>query len=150
MGLVSIDASELTAFLKGLSARIQKGFDSKKALTESGRLVASLIKARTKSGRDVDGKPFTPYTRKKGGPDRVDLDSSGEMLDAIEVRAVSDTEVLIGIFDPVQQRKAIIHQLGLGRMPARRFFGVGGGDAETMAAIEQIFAREIGKAVGRI
>ena len=145
--MITIDTSELTEFLKSLGARLEKGFDSRKALLESGRLIASLIKTRTKSGKDVDGKPFAPY-KNKGG--RVDLDASGEMLGAIEVRLVSDTEAVVGIFDTVQARKAAIHQMGLGKMPARRFFGLGRDAAGVTAEIEAIFARELGKATGKI
>ena len=145
--MITIDTSELTEFLKSLGAKLEKGFDSRKALLESGRLIASLIKTRTKSGKDVDGKPFTPY-KGKGG--RVDLDASGEMLGAIEVRLVSDTEAVVGIFDPVQARKAIVHQMGIGKMPARRFFGLGRDAAGVTAEIEAIFARELGMATGKI
>ncbi len=145
--MITIDTSELTKFLKSLGGRLEKGFDSRKALLESGRLIASLIKTRTKSGKDVDGKPFAPY---KGRSGRVDLDASGEMLGAIEVRLVLDTEAVVGIFDPVQARKAAIHQMGLGKMPARRFFGLGRDAAGVTAEIEAIFAREIGKATGKI
>lgn len=145
--MITIDTSELAEFLKSFGARLGKGFDSRRALLESGRLIASLIKTRTRSGKDVDGKPFAPY-KSKGG--RVDLDASGEMLGAIEVRLVSDTEAVVGIFDPVQARKAIVHQMGLGKMPARRFFGVGRDAAGVTAGIEAIFARELGKATGKI
>ncbi len=146
--MITIDTSELAEFLRSLGAKLGKGFDSRNALLESGRLIASLIKTRTKSGKDVDGKPFAPYKGKKGG--RVDLDASGEMLGAIEVRLVSDTEAVVGIFDPVQARKAIVHQMGLGKMPARRFFGVGRDAPGVIAGIEAIFARELGKATGKI
>lgn len=145
--MITIDTSELSEFLKSLGGRLEKGFDSRKALLESGRLIASLIKTRTKSGKDVDGKPFAPY-KSRGG--KVDLDASGEMLGAIEVRLVSDTEAAVGIFDPVQARKAIVHQMGLGKMPARRFFGLGREAAGVTAGIEAIFARELGKATGKI
>lgn len=147
--LITIDTKGLAAFLKDLGERIEKGFDTKNAVTESARLVASLIRRRTKAGLDADLKPFTPYKRgKKGG--RVDLDASGEMLGAIEVRVVSDTEAMVGIFDPVQQRKAIVHQLGLGKMPVRRFFGVSRSDVDTLSAIERIFVREMNKAAGKV
>ncbi len=147
--MITIDTKGLAAFLKDLGEKIEKGFDTKNAVTESARLVASLIRRRTKAGLDADVKPFTPYKRgKKGG--RVDLDASGEMLGAIEVRVVSDTEAMVGIFDPVQQRKAIVHQLGLGKMPVRRFFGVSRSDVNTLSAIERIFVREMNKAAEKV
>jgi hypothetical protein len=139
----------LASFLKHLGERIESGFDSRKAVTDSARLVASLIKRRTKAGLDADLKPFTPYKRgRKSG--RVDLDASGRMLGAIEVRILSDTEAVVGIFDKVQQRKAVVHQLGLGKIPVRRFFGVSSADVDTLAGIERIFAKELGKSAGKV
>jgi len=147
--LIKFDTSELILFLKNLGRSLEKNFDSRKAVTESAHLVASLIKQRTKAGLDVDLRPFTSYKSGKGGG-RVDLSSSGEMLGAIEVRVVSDTEAVIGIFDPLQQRKAVVHQLGLSKMPVRRFFGVSGSDTDTLSAIERIFVRELDKAAGKV
>lgn len=146
--MITIDTKGLSKFLEELGKRIEKDFDTRKAVSESARLVASLIKRRTKAGLDVEMRPFTPYKgRKKGG--RVDLDAGGRMLDAIETKAISDTEAVVGIFDPVERRKAIVHQLGLGKMPVRRFFGVSGSDADTLSAIEGIFTRELNKALGK-
>lgn len=150
MAIIRFDTKGLSDFLNGLGKRLEKNFDSKKAVSDSARLVASLIKKRTRVGRDVNNKPFTPYKRKSGAPSKVDLDSSGKMLNAIEVRLLGDREAVVGIFDTVQRRKAIVHQLGLGRMPQRKFFGVSGGDAATMSAIKRIFRRELIKATGKV
>lgn len=152
MAILKLDTKEFTDFLKNFGSRLEKSFDSRKAVTESAALIASLIRTRTLSGRDIDMRPFKPYRSRgrSGGSSRVDLSSSGEMLDSIEVKVLSDTEAVVGIFDPFQQRKAVIHQLGLGNAPVRRFFGVSETDSVTMSRILEIFTREINKAVNRI
>lgn len=151
MAIVELNTKEITDFLKTFSSRLGKSIDTRKAVTESAALVASLIKKRTLAGKDVDSKPFKPYSsgrRRRGS--RVDLSSGGDMLDSIEVRVLSDMEAVVGIFDLVQARKAIIHQLGLGNAPVRRFFGVSDTDSDTMRRILEIFTNEINKAVNKV
>ena len=72
------------------------------------------------------------------------------MLDAIEVRLLGDRGTVAGMFGPVEERKAIIHQLGLGRMPQRRFFGLSNRDTQALSVIEQIFTKELGGAIGKV
>ena len=52
---------------------------------------------------------------------------------AMEVRLPGDKRAAAGIFDTVQRRKAIIHQLGLGGMLQRKFFGVSDRDTKTLS-----------------
>ncbi len=47
MAVIEFDTKELTDFLNTLGARIQKNFDSKTALKESGDLIADIIRKRT-------------------------------------------------------------------------------------------------------
>jgi len=146
--MLNLDTKELTGFLNTVGTKLGKSIDTKKAVTESAALVASLIKKRTRSGKDIENKPFKPYG--SGSRGRVDLSSSGKLLDSIEVRVLNDMEALVGIFDPEQERKAMIHQLGLGNAPVRRFFGVSDADSITMRKILEIFTNEINKAVNKI
>ena len=149
--MLNLDTKELTGFLNTVGTKLGKSIDTKKAVTESAALVASLIKKRTRSGKDIENKPFKPYgSGSRRGKSRVDLSSSGKLLDSIEVRVLNDMEALVGIFDPEQERKAMIHQLGLGNAPVRRFFGVSDADSITMRKILEIFTNEINKAVNKI
>ena len=147
MAILSLNSQEIENFLKSFGAELDKSIDTRKAALESAALVASLIKKRTLAGRDVDNKPFAPY---KSGSSKVNLSLSGKMLDAIEVKMVSDAEAMVGIFDPEQQKKAIIHQLGLGNAPRRRFFGISENDTAIMNQIIAIFTKEINKAVKKV
>ncbi|MFA9407942.1 MAG: hypothetical protein ACERKJ_03805 [Candidatus Dadabacteria bacterium] len=49
MAVIEFDTKELTDFLSTLGARIQKNFDSKKALKESGDLIADIIRNQMES-----------------------------------------------------------------------------------------------------
>lgn len=146
MAVIQFDTKELTEFLNTIGARIQKNFDSKKALKESGDLIADIIRKRTLSGRDVDLQPFA----KSKGSEKVNLVDTGRMLGSIETKVLSDTEAVVGIFDPFQQKKAIIHQLGLGGVPQRRFFGISDGDTATIDQIVAIFAKHVSQAVSKV
>lgn len=146
MALIEFDTKELTDFLSTLEERIRKNFDSRKALKESGDLIADIIRKRTLSGRDVDLKPFA---KSKAGSQKVDLVDTGKMLSSIETRVLSDSEAVVGIFDPAQQRKAIVHQLGLGGAPVRRFFGIDERDVSSIDQVVAIFARHINAAISK-
>ena len=150
MAVIQFDTKELRDFLNNLRARIEKNFDSKKALKESADFIADLIRKRTISGRDVDLKPFESSKSGSGGSQKVNLVDTGKMLDSIESRVLSNTEAVVGIFDPVQQKKAIIHQLGLGRTPQRRFFGISNQDTVAIDHIIWIFAKQLNNAVEKI
>jgi phage gpG-like protein len=145
LAVIQFDTKELRDFLSTLGARIEKNFDSKKALKESADFIADVIRKRTLSGRDVDLKPFAKS--KAGGSEKVTLADTGKMLNSIESKVISDTEAVVGIFDPIQQKKAIVHQLGLGKTPQRRFFGISEQDAGSIDQIVSIFAKHINSAI---
>jgi hypothetical protein len=151
VAIIELDTKEISDFLKSFGPRLEKSINTRKAVTESALLVTSLIKKRTLAGKDVDSKPFKPYSPgSRRRTSRVDLSSRGDILDSIEVRIISDMEAVVGIFDPVQQRIAIVHQLGLGNSPVRRFFGVSNTDSDTMRRVLDIFTKEINKAVNKV
>ena len=147
MAVIKFDTSELSGFLKNLAAALGKNIEFRQALAEAGDAAAEGMKERTRSGRDIEHKPFVSYKSKDGK--KGDLCSSGRMLDSIEAGVVSDTEAIVGIFDPVERRKAIAHQLGLGKLPRRRFFGLSDKDTGTLGTIVRIFASHVDRAVER-
>lgn len=150
MEVIEFDTKELTDFLDTLGARIEKNFDSKGSLKESADFLADLIRKRTLSGLDVDLKPFARSSSGSGASQKVNLVDTGQMVNSIEARVISDTEAVVGIFDPVQQRKAIIHQLGLGNAPQRRFLGLSDQDRGSIDQIVAIFAKRLNEAITRI
>jgi hypothetical protein len=68
-------------------------------MREIGRQAISAIRARTRMGRDADGRAFAPYSpgyAKLKGSTSVDLTVSGDMLSALEIIDVTPTSVTIG------------------------------------------------------
>ena len=68
-----------------------------------GREVRDVIRARTLSGKDVEGAAFEPYsegyakrTTEGVGTTRVDLYVSGEMLDNLAIVDVTNRKVVLG------------------------------------------------------
>ena len=148
MAVIEFDTRELTNFLNTLGARIEKNFNSKAALKESGDLIADIIRKRTLSGRDVDLKPFAKSAKNRS--EKVDLVDTGKMINSIEARVLNENEAVVGIFDPIQQKKAIIHQLGLGGIPQRRFFGISDQDTQSIDQIVAIFAKHLNVALNKV
>lgn len=140
MAIVKSEMQKLFSLLNSLDKRTERNFDSKKTVNDSARLIASLIKKRTRAGRDADNKTFAPYEREVDVVSRVDLNSSGKMLDAIEERLPGDKQAVMSIYDTVQRRKVVIRQLGLGGMPQRKFFDVSERDTQTLSAVRKIFS----------
>lgn len=73
-------------------------------MREVGLLARERIIRRTRSGQDVDGAPFEPYSARYaaqkaaavGGPTQPNLTLSGSMLNDIAILHVADDEVEIG------------------------------------------------------
>lgn len=88
-------------------------------LLEIGHFATTLIIARTKTGVDVDGHGFKAYSpayalerRKRGLSDKPDLAVKGHMLGALVPIVISADEVDIGYLDPLQEKKAAVHNSG--------------------------------------
>ena len=104
------------------------------------------IKTRTRSGVDVDGQQFQPYTDKyakrrqaKGlNTDPVDLTVSGQGLDSMRTEVRSETEFAIGYEDPSVSVYMEAQDSGNSRLPARHFFGTN--DAELQQMGDVLFA----------
>lgn len=72
-------------------------------MRELGLAAREMILARTRSGRDADGKPFAPYASsyataraKVGKTGTVNLELSGAMLGDLQVLDATDTSVTLG------------------------------------------------------
>lgn len=73
-------------------------------MREVGLLARERMVTRTQAGLDAEGRPFAPYSREYAdqksralGSTRVDLQVSGIMLQSLQVVAVTDDSVTIGI-----------------------------------------------------
>jgi len=72
-------------------------------MREVGLLARERLIRRTIAGRDQDDQPFAPYSaayaglrRKEQLSTNVNLQVSGQMLNAIRIVAVTDTSVTLG------------------------------------------------------
>ena len=157
--LVSIDTSEVTTFLKiNLGEKLPKGFNTRKVVTDAAIYIAAYMKVRTLKGRDVDNQAFAPYaestkkSRSKRGRQvsHVDLFDTGKMQAGIGHRVISGTEAVVAPFDAFAGKKAIIHQLGLGHNPKRKFFGISETDPTATKAIQKIAETELDRALKEI
>ena len=156
MAIVEIDNSELVTFLKlNLGEKLPESFDTRRLVTNIADFAAGYMKTRTLRGVDRDLAPFVAYApstvkyrQKKGRQTaHVDLFFSGHMHAGIGARTVSDTEAVVGFFSAAESRKAIAHQMGLKKMPQRRFFGLGEDDSFAMSQIQKIHEQELDSAI---
>lgn len=92
-----------------------------------GEQAINVIVMRTKSGVDADHKQFTPYspgykkTRERIGrsSSTVDLAITGHMQQAME-STPGDGEVSIGFMNPLEEKKAEIHNSGVDKQVSVR------------------------------
>jgi len=97
------------------------------------------IRKRTQSGKDVEGKPFAPYSKnyinsldfKNAGKSasRVDLTLSEDMLEAMEVLSHGSGYITIGYEEgSAENDKAVWNERAQGtkrkKGPARKFLGI--------------------------
>ncbi len=88
--------------------------------------VKERIEDRTAKGKDYKNRKFEPYSEayaKRKKKTTVDLDDTGEMLDALKTRVISPKHGVVEI----KGRRAIIaniHTTGTGKMPERKFMAI--------------------------
>jgi hypothetical protein len=155
--MIRIDGSNIIIGVEKLK-KIPDNYPNAKMMADIGNFVSARIKVRTQSGLDVNLKPFVSYSsgykkfrEKKGRQiEHVDLTFSGKMLAAVSTGTITASSVTIGIFSGIEQRKGLIHQLGLyrgGKTKKREFIGVGDADKTELAGIEKINQAALDKAV---
>jgi hypothetical protein len=104
---------------------------SKELWDEMGAKGVQIVQKRTRSGLDVSGLPFAPYSKayKKTPKNPVNLRLSGDMLNAVtheghkdharifvEESGRSDGESNLAL--------AVVHDEGSGKAPKRHWFGI--------------------------
>lgn len=156
---IEIDASDVTTFLKiNLGEKLPKGFNTRKVVSDIADYISAYMKVRTLKGKDVDNNAFVPYAErtKKSRSKRgrqvsvVDLFDTGKMFAGIGSRVLSDTEAIVAPYDAFAGKKAIIHQLGLGHNPQRKFFGISSNDPAPIQKIQKIAEDELDKTIKNI
>lgn len=108
------------------------------------------INQRVTRGKDKNLRPFKGYAastrkdRKKRGRQvaHVDLNDSGKMMSAITWRTRKGyAKLLFG--RAAEAEKAYYHQLGLGRLPKREFFGIDPKSRKTIMGMVQKKVRRV-------
>jgi hypothetical protein len=149
---MTIEIKNLEAINKAVEERLRR---IEPTFQDAVEQEAEGIKTRTKSGIDVNGKQFVPYSnnekwagknwkdvRKEAGLQTayVDLTYDGDMFNAMKVVFKKDGfKFLATIFfnDQKQSKKALGHQTGkLGKVKyaARKFFGLSKPQREAIAS----------------
>lgn len=151
--VIQIDSKTVRILLGDLEG-LPDDLNTRRMVTSLSMFLSARMKSRTLQGLDVEMNQFAPYSpsyeafrAKKGRGTNVDLTFSGQMLAGIIPTTISDTEAKVSMADAVQGRKGIIHQMGLGPVPERRFFGISDGDHTAKAGIDRIFNDSIDLAV---
>lgn len=99
--------------------------------------IREFIKTRTRSGVDVDRRPFRPYseTYRKAREDIgktsdiVNLEYRSEMHNQLVYKA-ENTGAEIYYSDADRAKVAMTHQYGLNDMPVRKHFGLNAADSQ--------------------
>lgn len=145
---VTVDKRQIRSIEKRLRA-------TKTAITDKTVLNAILLKLksrillRTLSGQDENNRPFVPYSEKyakEEGKTIVNLQRTGEMLNAMTQKVLTGNKGIIFFNTSDAKTKAFKHQHGVG-VPQRKFFGINGFDE--VSAVN-LYANEIKKAQEKI
>ena len=108
----------------------------RQALPNVARTMAAGVRARTESGRDVDGRPFR--RRPDGSPST--LRDSGRMVKSFQPQTVTDQGFRLAPARGPERRRAALHQSGRG-VPRREWVGADAGQVE--AAREAVAEAEV-------
>lgn len=121
-----------------------------------------LIKKRIRSGKDIKGSTFQPYSdnyvlvKSRAGfanPEKVNLTLArvGGMLAAIDHKSVGEDTVEVYFTDPLKEQLAYYHNVsGAGKSKVlREFFGLNEEEEDTLTELaqseaEKILVKEIG------
>ena len=105
-----------------------------------GQLIIERIQERSESGRDIDGRRFSRYSRdyvdylrEIGADSGLDLTLTGEMLNSIQILSEGEGFIEIGL-EPgsFAARKATYNQGGNPRIPSRPFMGIRDSEASSL------------------
>ena len=107
--------------------------DSPFTRAQIGQAILDKILARTDGSRDVDGKQFKKYSKEYmksdsfqafGKSGKVNLRLTGDMLELMDIKDESSSDITVGWNDGVEGSKAHGHITGGGNLPVRDFFGL--------------------------
>ena len=115
--------------------------------------IRELIKRRTRSGNDVNGRQFKGYSeaykawRASIGKttEIVNLENRSEMHNSLSVKATNEYGEIY-YSDADRAEVAYKHQIGLGNMPQREHFGLSETEAQSqLKKLTEIISKRIAK-----
>jgi hypothetical protein len=143
--MITFSLPNLDAFLKDFEKRTKTPVSSE-VLDKLAKKIKEIMIKRTKSGRDVNGKDFKPYSKNYAEKKRktlVNLTDTGLMLDSIKIeRADKQRTFYFSAREDVAEK----HQYGVTPMPRREFFGFGQ-RIEEQTQLKQFWEEEVRKRV---
>jgi phage gpG-like protein len=119
-------------------------------MSRIGFTISVRIKRRTRSGTDVNGRPFKIYNerysitkRMRGHPSTVNLSDTGTIMKSMSVNSTA-REATIFFLSENEAYKAQTHHDGIGKMPKREFFSMNKSDEDV---VEKMILNAIHKRV---
>lgn len=107
--------------------------ENENVLNQIGQAIIDKIIERTKDNKSIDGGNLKKYSKvyvesaefEQYGksPGDVNMELTGDMLNAIDITKSSPREIVIGFNDETEAAKAANHNFGV-TLPKRKFFGV--------------------------
>ena len=134
--------------IKEISAKLSKfgkAITNKNILSLLAVRIKDGIRLRTLSGKDIDGNAFAKYSAKykaKEGKTAVNLMLTGNMLNSMTQKVISNDTVQIFFTNKDARNKALGHMEGANNLPAREFFGV---SSEGRKKALKTYAEEVAK-----
>ena len=121
-----------------------------KGLEQAGVQLKEIILERTDKGIDLNKRKFTAYSPMYSalkGKSVVNLQDTNKMLQSIDSKILNKNKVQIYFRSQSQAKKALWHQLGMGKLPQRKFFGY---NLSTEKVIRRSFEQFIKKEIKRL
>ena len=131
-------------FLHRFPRIIQQGLD------QAGEQLKTIIVKRTELGKDQDGIKFVGYSSAYAelkGKSTVDLEDTNQMLQSISSKVVSKNKAQVFFRSQREATKGLFHQMGMGNLPKRKFFGF---NKKTEKVIQDTFEKFVKKEIRKL
>lgn len=113
--------------------------ENENVVNQIGQEIIDTIIERTKDNKSIDGSRLKKYSKEYidsaefeqygKSPGDVNMELTGDMMNAIDITRSSPREIVIGFNDDTEAAKAANHNFGV-TLPKRKFFGVNNRELE--------------------
>lgn len=140
--IIQINQAQVNRVIERLD-RFSKKITARDVLEQLAVMVKNVIRVRTASGKDVEGKPFAKYNKayaKQHGKTLVDLTLTGKLMNSMTQKVISNNTAKVFFINTAYKsgintvKLAGIHnEEGAGRSKVvRRFFGLADTDLDKL------------------